>query len=366
MLVLVRGHQRQRAHRLALRTRADDAHLARRVPAGFFDVDDRVRGHVEQAELTGHRDVVHHRSAEERDLAATTDRGVRDLLDAVQVRSEAGDDQAAIGVLAHERPHRVTHRRLRRGEARPFRVGRVGEQQPDATVHPRDLAEEREVRVPPVDRCEVELEVAGVDDRAGGREERGGEAVRHRVRDGDELAVERSDAAALAVEDGNERRPVDQTRFLDAIARHRERQRGAVDLQLHLAQQEREPAGVVLVRVGEEHAFDAIRVVAHVGEIGKHEVDAGHVLVGEHEPAVDQQDPVIYLEAQTVAPDLTEPTQEHDANDRVTHPPDATAGCGGRRHCSRRPAPNPRAGRRLRPPQAGRTEARRGRSGAEP
>ena len=69
-----------------------------------------------------------------------------------------------------------------------------------AAVAARDLAEQREVGVAAVDRREVELEVAGVDDRARGREERDREAVRHRVRDGDELAVERADAAALAVE----------------------------------------------------------------------------------------------------------------------------------------------------------------------
>ena len=50
-----------------------------------------------------------------------------------------------------------------------------------------------------VDRREVELEVAGVQDRALRRVERGGEAVRHRVGDRDELAVERADPAALAV-----------------------------------------------------------------------------------------------------------------------------------------------------------------------
>ncbi len=74
-------------------------------------------------------------------------------------------------------------------------VRRVGEQQPDATVAAGDLAEQREVGVAAVDRREVELEVAGVDDRALGREERDREAVRHRVRDGDELAVDRADAA---------------------------------------------------------------------------------------------------------------------------------------------------------------------------
>ena len=48
----------------------------------------------------------------------------------------------------------------------PLRVRRVGEQQPHAAVAARELAQQREVGAAPVDRREVELEVAGVDDRA--------------------------------------------------------------------------------------------------------------------------------------------------------------------------------------------------------
>ena len=50
-----------------------------------------------------------------------------------------------------------------------------------------------------VDRREVELEVARVEDHALGRVEGGGEPVGHRVGDGDELAVEGADPAPLAV-----------------------------------------------------------------------------------------------------------------------------------------------------------------------
>ena len=115
-----------------------------------------------------------------------------------------------------------------------------------------DLAEQREVGAAAVDRREVELEVAGVHDRAGGREERGREAVRHRVRDRDELAVERADPAALAVVHRDQLGAVEHPRFLDAVAGQRERQRRAVDRHRDVAEQEGEPAGVVLVRVGEE------------------------------------------------------------------------------------------------------------------
>ena len=77
-------------------------------------------------------------------------------------------------------------------------VGGVGEQQADALVL-GDGAHDAEVGEPAVDRGEVELEVAGVQDRALRRVDGGGEAVGHRVGDGDELAVERADPAPLVV-----------------------------------------------------------------------------------------------------------------------------------------------------------------------
>ena len=254
MLVLVRGHQRQRAHRLALRTGADDADVAGRVPRRLFDVDDRVRGEVDEAALARHRHVLHHRPTDERDLAAVRDRGLRDLLHAVQVRREARDDEALVGVLAEQRAHRGADRRLRRREARTLGVGRVGEQEADAAVAAGDLAEQREVGVAAVDRREVELEVAGVDDRALGREVRDRESVRHRVRDRDELALDRPDAPPFAVGHGDELGAIEHPRFFDAVAGQRERERRAVDRHRDVAQQEGQAAGVVLVRVGEDTA----------------------------------------------------------------------------------------------------------------
>src|SRR5258707_874256 len=76
---------------------------------------------------------------------------------------------------------------------------------------------------------EVELEVAGVEDHALGRVEGGGEAVRHRVADRDELAVEGTDLAPLAVLDRDELGAVEQARFLDPVAGEPEGQRRAVD-----------------------------------------------------------------------------------------------------------------------------------------
>ena len=76
-----------------------------------------------------------------------------------------------------------------------------------------------QVGEPAVDRGEVELPVAGVHDHALRRVERGGEAVGHRVGDGDELDVERADLAALAVGDRDEVGVAEQPGLLDAVPR---------------------------------------------------------------------------------------------------------------------------------------------------
>ncbi len=178
MLVLVRRHQRERAHRLTLRAGAHDAYLARRELGRLLDVDHGVVGDVDEAALTRHRDVLLHRPTDERDLAAVGDRRLRDLLHAVEVRREARDDEPLVGVLAEQRPHRRAHRRLRRREAWTLGVGRVGHEEADAAFAARDVAEHRQVGAAPVDRREVELEVAAVHDRADRREERDREAVR--------------------------------------------------------------------------------------------------------------------------------------------------------------------------------------------
>ena len=93
-------------------------------------------------------------------------------------------------------------------------------------------------------------------------------------------------------------------------------ERRPVDRERDVTQQEGQPAGVVLVRVGEEHRLDPVGVLPEVREVGEDEVDARHVGLGEHDPAVDDQDAVVDLEAEAVAPDLTEPAEEDDLDRR--------------------------------------------------
>ena len=54
-------------------------------------------------------------------------------------------------------------------------------------------------------------------------------------------------------------------------------------------------------------------LLAQVGEVGQHEVDAEHVGVGEHQAAVEQHDATVELDGRAVAADLAEPAEEGDA-----------------------------------------------------
>src|SRR5438094_581686 len=84
-----------------------------------------------------------------------------------------------------------------------------------------------------------------------------------------------------------------------------------------------DPAGVVLMGVRQHDALDPFGVLAQVREVGEHEIDARHVRVGEHQPAVDDEDAALDLDAEAVAPDLAQPAEEDEPH-FVAHRADAT------------------------------------------
>ena len=214
-------------------------------------------------------------------------------------------------------------RRLRRCGSRPFGIGGVGEEKLHAFR--AELPEARQVGRAAVDRREIELEVARVQDGPNRCAVRDRERVRHGVRHGNELALDRADRTHLAVGDRDQLGAIDQPGFVDAASGKAQCERGPVQGRRHVAQQIRESADVVFVAVGEHDAVDPLRVVAQVREVGQDEVDAGHVGLGEHEAAVDDDDPALDLDAEAVAPDLAETAEEDDPSSRG-HASEASAG----------------------------------------
>ncbi len=143
-------------------------------------------------------------------------------------------------------------------------------------------------------------------------------------------------------------------------ARHRDRQRAAVDgrrvLGAELAQDPRQGAEMILVAVRDHDRLDLVRPGAQVREVRQHEVDPE--LLGGREPQarVDDDDPVLVLDDRHVLPDLAEPAERQDPQLSVAHTaiasastviqPSPTAVRDARASRARRPALRRRARRR--------------------
>ena len=303
------GHPGQRGHRLALRPRADQADLVGRQPLEVLHVDHEPLGDVEVAEVAGDAHVADHRAADEGDLAPVLVSGVEDLLDAVHVTGEAGHDHA----LRRGAEHLVDRRGqllLRCREAGYLGVRRVGEEEVHALLgQPR---ERPQVGDATVQRELVHLEVTGVQHQAGGGADRDSQAVRDRVVDRDELAVERAQRLPLPLADldGLRGDPV----LLELGRDEGQREPGPDQGDVRpLAQQVRHGADVVLVPVREHDRVDLVEPAADPGEVGQDHVDARLVLLGEEHPAVDDQQPAGVLVDRHVAADLPQAAQRHHA-----------------------------------------------------
>ena len=211
---------------------------------------------------------------------------------------------------------------LRAGVPVLLGVGGVAQQQADA-IAGADAADAAQVGQSTVDRCEIDLEVARVQDRALRGVERRGEAVGHRVRDRQELAVEGAELPSLVVLHDDELGVLEDTVLLDAAPGQAEGELRADDRELELLQCVGQRPDVVFVTVGEDAPLDVIGPLAQPREVGKDDVDPQHVGVGEHEPAVEEHDAPLDLDGRAVATDLSEPAQERDANRFGSHE------CGG-------------------------------------
>ena len=196
-------------------------------------------------------------------------------------------------------------------EARHLGVRGVGEEEVDPLLaQPREAAQ---VGDPTVERELVHLEVTGVQDHAGARADRDGEAVGDGVVDGQELEVEGAERAGVAVAlldlVGHGTDPV----LLELLDDQGQRQSGGDHRDVcALAQQVRHAADVVLVPVGEHDADDVRDPVPDVAEVGKDHVDARLVLLGEEDAAVDHEQLLAVLEDGHVAPDLSEAAERDD------------------------------------------------------
>ena len=163
------------------------------------------------------------------------------------------------------------------------------------------------------------------------------------------LALEDSVLTALALFDLNEHR-------LDAVLATFGGHQGQGEPRTDdwnvpaLFEQEGDRADVVFVGVGEHQRLDVRKAALEVAHVRQDQVHSGLVVGGEHDPAIDDQQPAEVFEHRHIAADLADPTQRGD--------PQAAWGQRTRRHeflvhleiiLQPRAAPRPRACRRRAP-----------------
>ena len=238
---------------------------------------------------------------------------VDDLLDAVDVRREAGDDDAALAVREHAVQVRADERlALRDARAVDVRGVAAQQQQPVAA----ELGQPRHVGRRAADRRLVELVVAGEQDRAELGRDRDAAGVRDRVREVDALELERAGLDDVADRQHLEAH-VAQLVLVELGARHRDRQLAAVDdrdlVLAEVADHPRQRAEMVLVAVRDDERLDRVDVVAQVREVRQDEVDAHHLGGREAQAAVDDDDPALVLDDRQVLADLADASEREDA-----------------------------------------------------
>ncbi len=158
----VEGHAGQGGHGLALAAGGDDAHLVLGQGLDVVQVHQHAVGDVHIAQLGGHLHGVLHAAAGDRHLAAIAGGHVDDLLDAVHVGGEGGDDDALLAA-PEQGVKGGAHAALAAGIAGALHVGGVGQQGQHALL--AQLAQPGQVDHAALDGGGVDLEVAGVDAR---------------------------------------------------------------------------------------------------------------------------------------------------------------------------------------------------------
>ena len=118
-----------------------------------------------------------------------------------------------------------------------------------------------------------------------------------------------------------------------ALRDQRQGQSGAVHGHRQLAKQIRQRADVVLVAVGQDNRAEPFTPAEHVREIGDDVIDAGQLVVREHEPAIDGDQIFARLDQHHIEADLAETSQGDQSDDglhgtpfqkrldRTIHPP---------------------------------------------
>ena len=307
--MLGEGHAVQGAHLLPLAAGGHQDLLVQGHGLDLIDVHHCVLGQLHVAQLRGHPHDVLHAAARHRHLPPAGGGGVNDLLDAVDVGGEGGDDDALLA-SGEEPVEGLAHDGLAHGVAGALHVGGVRQQGQNPL--PAQFAEAAQVDDVAVDGGGVDLEVPGVDQHAHAGVDGEGHGISDGVVDVDELHVELAHPDHLAGLHGDELGLLEQAVLLQLQLDEPRGEAGTVHGHVHLLEDVGNGPDVVLVAVGDEQAPDTPLVLHEVRDVGDHQVDAVHVPVREAHAAVHHDDLAAVLIDGHVLADLVEAAKRDD------------------------------------------------------
>src|SRR5581483_1663259 len=311
LLVFSDRHPRECGRRFALRAGGEDDGLMRRevaIGAALF------ARKAEVAQTLGGLRVVDERAADEHDFAIVPAREIDHLLHAMDVRRERRHDDAAPRLAEHTL-ERGADGLLRRTVSGDERVRRIAHQREHAALS--IAGEARQVGRFRIDRCVIDLEVAGVNDRAGIGRDRKAERIDDGVRDANRLDAKCSRFDHVAWLNRTQFRL--DAEFIELVFDEPEGERHSVHRHVETLDEERHGADVIFMAVREKHRTNRVGALEEIRHVGNDDVDAERGGVGEHHSAVDDDGIAAVLVDHEVHPDLAETAERDDAEGCATH-----------------------------------------------
>ena len=139
------------------------------------------------------------------------------------------------------------------------------------------------------------------------------------MRDVDELDAKWPDFQLVARPDLIQPGLLQQIVLFQAPPDERQGERRRVDRNVHLGQQERQPADVVLVAVRKNYRSEVLAVLLQIGEVRRDDVHAEQFVLGEHHTGVNQDDIVAISQRERVHPELAEAAERNNLKFVVRH-----------------------------------------------
>ena len=303
------GNAPHGGHGLALAAGGDDTHLVPGQGADLVQVYHHALRDLHIPQLPGNLQGVLHAPSGDRHLAPVAGGHVDDLLDAVNVGREGGDDDALVTAL-EQGIEGVAHLLLALGVARVLHVGGVAQHGQHALV--AQLPKPGQVNHAAGNGGGVDFPVAGVYHRAQGTLDGKGHRVGNGVVHVDKLHREAARPDHVPRLAGVNVRGGPQSVLLQLQLHQPGGHAGAVngcgDIPQHVGQ----GTDVVLMAMGQENRPDLCLVANQIADIRNDHVNSVHIIVRESHSHIHNDDVIAVLVDRQVLADLVQSAQRNN------------------------------------------------------